>query len=709
MVSVTFGLLAAFGLPMRGQNAPAPRMGLVGDWSTHHLIFSNPGTLPEAMAQGRFDQWYRTATEPRYIMQQMRRYHLRDGPGTRHGHEGEPATRRDWAFSLGSGKVAQSMSPAKFAFDINATPSCTNDYVVYGLNATGATGGQANLVALNNLYSGASSGIFSSESLTNATVTITVNGTGYTFTASTTNSSTTYARSSNVSTQASNLMAAIGLNSSLTALVTAVANAPASGGVTVYPKAAGATITITASSSPASNFGSILNNSNAACGGPPNVYWAYNATNHSGTITTSPVISINGTAVIYVESVSSGGSYLHLLEWKSGEGTVSASAAPDYTASNTPACGGTSCLVSIQLKTTTGTSITSSTVTNSSPFYDYTNDIVYVGDDAGNLFKVTGVATSATPVVTGLAVASTYKLTGPVYDYNSGYIFVGATNGVLYAVTTSLTPAKNPSIQVGYSSCAGGAASLVDPPVVDSTQGFVFATSLVGNGSTYQNYTVVVQAYTTSTPSGTTGNTNYPGGSSWTAAATAEVGQGDPTCSSGTTSYAHAPTFDNAYYTSPTSGHLLAGGTDNQSSSECPGLWSVSFSGSPAVLTTATEFTGTGRIPGGNGCSTNHAEISPLTEIDNGSDYLFFGVGSGSYGELFGFTVTDSTPYFTAISGQPVAYPNGLGGTSAIVIDNVSGSAQASSLYFTTEATSTSVCGSSSAYCAIKLTQSALQ
>ena len=44
---------------------------------------------------------------------------------------------------------------AKYSFDINAAPNCANDYVVFALNAAGVTGGQANLVGVNNLYSGA--------------------------------------------------------------------------------------------------------------------------------------------------------------------------------------------------------------------------------------------------------------------------------------------------------------------------------------------------------------------------------------------------------------------------------------------------------------------------------------------------------------------------------------------------------------------------
>jgi hypothetical protein len=49
------------------------------------------------------------------------------------------------------------------------------------------------------------------------------------------------------------------------------------------------------------------------------------------------------------------------------------------------------------------------------------------------------------------------------------------------------------------------------------------------------------------------------------------------------------------------------------------------------------------------------------------------------------------------------------GGTSGMVVDNDSTGGQASSIYFGTLATSTTICGSTAAYCAVKLTQAALQ
>ncbi len=52
------------------------------------------------------------------------------------------------------GRLAANMFPAKYSFDPAATPDCTNDYVVFGLNVAGINGGRANLVAFNNLYVG---------------------------------------------------------------------------------------------------------------------------------------------------------------------------------------------------------------------------------------------------------------------------------------------------------------------------------------------------------------------------------------------------------------------------------------------------------------------------------------------------------------------------------------------------------------------------
>jgi len=568
---------------------PDGRIPMMTDWSTKHVIYTS-GFTSKQVEKMRDDprlyySWLMQGHAPSMASAAV------DTSATdieSSKRRPAPAPHRDWAFSLGTGTVAQNMSPAKYSYDINATPSCTNDYAVYGLNVAGSTSGQANLVGLNNLYAGSSpTGI---------------------------------------------------------------------------------------------------------CSSGPSVYFAYNVTTQtSGKVLTSPLISEDGKKIIFVESYSTG-SVLHVLLWNSSDGgTVSKAVAPTNTAANIGACtAGASCLVSIALG--------SNANTNSSPFYDYADDIVYVGDDGGQLYKVTLVLNSGTPVVTKLSTALSTKLTGPVYDFNSTLVFVGGANGKLYAVVPgTMALAAHSSIQVGDTSCSSGTAngfqnnSLVDAPIVDSTNGIVFETATTGADGTH---TVVVQASTT--------GTNSPTGTSWTATETAEVGEGDSGCDSGSAFPSHSPAFDNTYYTTPASGYLFACGRETSTSS--PELWSVSFTTGP-LMKTATAL-GTTVIK-----ATNHAECSPLTEFDNtntGADYLFLGEGlSGSFGSLYGFTVNNSTGLVTAISGSPISYPEANGGTSGIIIDNVSNLGQASSLYFTTLGTGTPC--TTGAYCAIKLTQSALQ
>ena len=58
----------------------------------------------------------------------------------------------DWAVSLENGYVPQNQFPAKYQFDVVAE-DCKTDYVVFGLTVPPGT--QANLVGINNLYTGA--------------------------------------------------------------------------------------------------------------------------------------------------------------------------------------------------------------------------------------------------------------------------------------------------------------------------------------------------------------------------------------------------------------------------------------------------------------------------------------------------------------------------------------------------------------------------
>jgi hypothetical protein len=200
----------------------------------------------------------------------------------------------------------------------------------------------------------------------------------------------------------------------------------------------------------------------------------------------------------------------------------------------------------------------------------------------------------------------------------------------------------------------------------------------------------------------------------------AAVGDGDDGCNSGTSFPTHSIDFDNNYYvgTSGASGTIRYGHIwvcGRETSGSAAALWEV-----PTSTQVSGSYTGSisGVTPMANNAQigeVQNAQCSPFTEIYNGTtDYLFFGEGlSGSLGSLYGFTLGDgvsTSEAATEISGSPIKYPEATGGTSAIVIDNVSTEGQASSIYFTTLGTSIggSPCTTGD-YCAIKLTQSALK
>jgi len=72
-------------------------------------------------------------------------YQFYDNTG--YNHVGEP-------FTLSAAPGGGQTFPAKFVFDVTAVPSCANDFVVIGIPTYPASGGQANIVGVNNLYSG---------------------------------------------------------------------------------------------------------------------------------------------------------------------------------------------------------------------------------------------------------------------------------------------------------------------------------------------------------------------------------------------------------------------------------------------------------------------------------------------------------------------------------------------------------------------------
>ncbi len=514
---VGYLLLAA---ALWAQEAAAPRTdGFPQDWSDHNLAFTLDGLAenPELIYQ-----------EPRILHQVMQRFQAHRAnalPEVEAGAEPiYPNTHdRDWSVALGKGHVSAEMYPAKYSFNPNAQPNCESDFVVFGLATAGATGGQANLVGLNNLYAG-------------------------------------------------------------------------TGGF---------------------------------CATGPSVMFAYNATTVSGgKIVTSPVISLDGTKIAFVESLGTA-SIFHVLTFTAGQGGVSTAAAPAAM-----------------------TSLTYSSFTNttSSPWIDYSSDVVYVGDNEGIIYKIINVF-SGTPALAGspwpVTVASGIFLTPPVLDKSRGLLLVGGKDGDLYEINTT-----NGAISALIVGAHGGKnAGVVAPPIVDVTNGTTFAVSANDGTSA-----VVVQADTTTL----------------TQLAKARIGVG---ASTGTTLNTHQPALSNAYYTNPSSGAIYACGTGAGADTS---PWAYSFGFVGRLMNTSPASSHQLLTTAGVGCTSWTEFFNPNVGGANGTDYFFFGfpedcTGSGTSGCVVEITTASATPTMVAMEGGP----------SGIVVDNYSTDGQASSIYLT--------------------------
>jgi hypothetical protein len=507
------------------------RLGVPQDWTHRHVVFGHKLMAEHPLL---------TAVEPRLLHEFYRRAPVSLPSGTAPLVSDEqlaamsaPGAQRDWNLFLGNGWVRIGMSPAKYSFDVNAAPSCTNDYVVFGLATSGVTGGQGNLVAVNNLYRG-------------------------------------------------------------------------TGGL---------------------------------CGGlaAPTTLFSYNTTTVSGSeIKTSPVLSLDGTKIAFIESAGTS-SIFHVLKWATGAGNGTSP-----TVSATPGVGNTATMTSL--------TYAAATDTRSSPWIDYTNDIAYVGADDGNLYKITGVF-NGTPTLAGapwpVLIGANRILTSPVLDQFTKNLFLGDSTGRLWSVS-SVTPANKSNLAVGLANVANPA--VIDGPILDSSNGTVFAVS--SNDGTSA---VVVQAGTT--------NLNE--------LARARIGRGSQGGSVSVNLYDGA--FDNNYFKGLPTGFLFVCGTGAADSTP----WRYSFQFTGGIMNT---------LPSDSGQILNVAlaRCSPISEFFNpnigagGTDFFFWGVTTNCTGPAtLGCVMSRTSP------GGVVTTANEPSGTSTVIVDNVSTAGQASSIYFT--------------------------
>jgi hypothetical protein len=203
----------------------------------------------------------------------------------------------------------------------------------------------------------------------------------------------------------------------------------------------------------------------SGCGGTiPSVYWAYNT---GGQVLTSPVLSLDGSQVAFVET-SGGFGILTIVRWAAAPSDTVTS--PETLSPTGSYLGCTApCMAQVLLKDHLGVQTDDRT---SSVYYDYTNDVAWVGGALGWLHKITGVFKGTpTEVTTGgfpVQVSNTTTfISSPIYDRISNNVFVGDASGFLYSVNaTSAAVTKSGRLDFG--------TGLLDSPVVDSTNRFVY-------------------------------------------------------------------------------------------------------------------------------------------------------------------------------------------------------------------------------------------
>lgn len=667
---------------------------LTTDWSHRNMVFSAPKTLRQALE---------LSLNPRYRQQLYRRNFNRRISYQLPPHR-DATLKGDWSTWLGANATqGAGMYPAKFDFDIN-NANCANDFVVYGTSTTGSATpvyAEDQLLATGIVTAGTYFTI--TDPHLAQTLTLTSAGAA----AHTGVGTGTFAQDIDPTNQAADIAAAINIAGNGNYVeITATSNGPilimtvtyAPGTVgdgweigvgTAIDSGNGLSATYSGASyfaNGANATASLVGINNLYSGCPvdptPNPMFAYNT---GGNIHTSVVLSNDGSQIAFVQTIA-GVANLSVLKWATGPGgglgaTGTNMGAPvnvtPVAAAAFRACVPTEA-VPCQVNIPFGNGDDDA---NSSPYYDYVPgaDLIYVGDNGGNLHKFTGifagtpaeVTTAPWPVYLGTGLPTT----GPVFDAISGNIFIAdgdyvATDdgGYLHAVTaTTGAVATSEFLALG--------AGIVDSPIVDSTTGTVYVAYADDSTGTF---TVINQFCTTAA---CTDGLDPIGGNPGTPI---HLGAENPGSANYLQYASYLGDFDNAFY-SGGAGHMYACGNDAVNGTN-PTLYQIPVSAAgvlgaptagPALTTNASAFA--------------PVICSPVTEVYNpnatggAKDWVFLsvqnlgvtggvigcpvnlvGVQDGcimSFDVTSGAGITGTTP--TAASAEVP------GGTSGIIIDNV--------------------------------------
>jgi len=443
------------------------------------------------------------------------------------------------------------------------------------------------------------------------------------------------------------------------------------------------------------------------CGAAPSTYWAFNT---GGTVVTSVVLSLDGSQVAFVQNNSPvTQATLVLLKWAANSGTIGSS--DTLTAvSNAlyPACTAP-CMTTIPFSLDNGASTKGDTL--SSPFYDYTGDILYVGDGNGYLHKFTSVFLStgtAFPAETISNSANVWPaltsmnspLNNPVYDQDTGWIFVGSLFGTLKRVNAVVGGGTGANIIVKTNQMDLTNVNF-DGPLLDSTNGVIYLV-------------VSKSAPITGQSSGVSALYTFP-----VNFLTGANGVQTVLSTDGPNTAIYLGAFDNQWFLG-NAGHMYACASAASAGNNVPTLYQI-----PVSTTGVLGSVSTG--PALSSAASGSPLCSPVTAYFNssntsgglhpaGTDLIFLSVTNfgqttspiscpSNLGCLMSFDVTSGAAISS--STQTVATTHEAGGTSGIIVDGSSASVGASQIYFN-PLTSTTCGTGGTGGCAIQASQSTL-
>jgi hypothetical protein len=393
----------------------------------------------------------------------------------------------------------------------------------------------------------------------------------------------------------------------------------------------------------------------------------------------SPVLSLDGTRVAWIENRTATDSYLHITTWVANQGISATDPATGVTgtfSNGTCTPAGSSCDDAIEYTNATYPGCPAAYIAgngHSDLYVDYSSDAGFISANNGLLYHIKNIfSTTTTPSVDFcIPVNPTFEppsknstaMSGPVYDLLLKEVFITDSEKI-YAYTVnaaSFTAAAPASFKFGnsYNYQTGPG------PLLDAFNGYLYV-------------------FSTDDTAGGTSVTQIP-----TSLATGSgvlVGLGNKSTNANQILFYGA--FDNNYYNNgpkSAASTLYTCGTDSTTTAQ--DLFAISFSPATGLANTTPAMSYNRNV---NLNGTTPGLCSPITEFFDGTTDRIF-VGMGMPGAATGtniVTMWNVTSQLTSASATPSASAtNYFGGTSGISADNnASGTAQAQSIYFSTEA-----------------------